>query len=307
MNIQQLEYIVAVEKFRHFAKAASYCNVTQPTLSMMIHKLEEELNIEIFDRTKSPVEVNPVGDAIIKQAKRVLLDLAIVKEIAEDSKSSISGELRFSIIPTIAPYLLPQMFKKLKQYLPDLHCTVSEMRTQVVIDKLKRAEIDLAIVSTPLNDPQILELPLYYERFLVYVSSDEELHKKEFVEGSDLIIDKLWILEEGHCFRAQTLNICNNKRTFQQYEAGSIDNLVKVVDLNGGYTLIPELHFDCLSELQKKNVRKFSGAEPRREVSLIFRQDFYREKLLNEILRCVKEIIPEGMMDKRLSKFRIKL
>ncbi len=308
MNIQQLEYIVAVDRLRHFARAASACNVTQPTLSMMIQKLEEELNVEIFDRSTSPVTTTNIGDALVGQAKVILYNISQIKEIALVNRTSITGDLKFSIIPTVAPYLLPKFFTQLRENLPDLHCRVSEMRTDTIIEKLKNAEIDLAILSTPLEIPTLLEIPIYFERFMVYISPNEELYKKAEITGNDLDMEKLWVLEEGHCFRTQILNICQKENiSRQQYEAGSIQNLVKVVDLNGGYTLIPELHLENLTEAQLKSVRKFTGDEPRREISLVFRQDFVRERLLNEIVQCIKNIIPEEMMDKRLSRFRVKL
>ena len=308
MNIQQLEYIVAVDRLKHFAKAAAACNVTQPTLSMMIQKLEEELNVEIFDRSKSPVSTTSIGEVLVNQAKVILFNVGQMREIASVNRNSITGALRLSIIPTVAPYLLPKLFTQLMEYLPDLKCRVSEMRTDVIIERLRNAEIDLAILSTPLDIPSLLEIPIYFERFMAYVSPDEELYKKVEITGEDLQMEKLWVLEEGHCFRAQILNICHKENiSRQQYEAGSIQNLVKVVDLNGGYTLIPELHLENLSPEQLKNVRRFAGNEPRREISLVFRQDFVRERLLNEMVNCIKNIIPEDMMDERLSKFRVKL
>lgn len=308
MNIQQLEYIVAVERYRHFAKAALSCGVTQPTLSMMIQRLEEELGVEIFNRSQTPVGVNPIGEKIISQAKVVLFNIGQLKEIAVANKDSVSGELNLAIIPTIAPYLLPKLFTEFKQHLPDLKCRVSEMRTSSIIDSLKRADIDLAILSTPLDEPSILEIPLYYEKFLAYISPKEDLIKKEKIDSFDLRPEKMWILQEGHCFRTQILNICHqNNDLMQQYEAGSIETLIKVVDENGGYTLIPELHIPFLTNEQKRNVRLFAGDEPRREVSLVFRQDYVKERLLNEIVTSVKEIIPKDMIDPRLSKFRVKL
>lgn len=308
MNIQQLEYIVAVDRLKHFARAASACNVTQPTLSMMIQKLEEELNVEIFDRGKSPVSTTNIGEVIINQAKVVLYNVAQLKELATVNRTSISGSLRLAIIPTVAPYLLPKLFTQLKEHLPELKCRVAEMRTDTIIEKLKNAEVDLAILSTPLEIPTLLEIPVYYERFFAYISPEDELYSKSEISGEDLTMERMWVLEEGHCFRAQMLNICHKEiLTKQQYEAGSIQNLVKVVDLNGGYTLIPELHEENLSEEQKVNIRRFAGDEPRREISLVFRQDFVRERLLNELVDCIKNIIPEDMMDTRLSKFRVKL
>ena len=308
MNIQQLEYIVAVDRYRHFAKAAKSCGVSQPTLSMMIQKLEDELGLEIFDRSKSPVSTNQSGEMIVNQARVVLYNIRQLREMADSTKESILGDLEMSIIPTVAPYLLPKLFGEFKRNLPSLRCRVSEMKTSTVIEKLKSAEIDLAIVATPLDDPEILEVPLYYERFLAYISPGDELYSHTELTVAEINYDRMWILEEGHCFRDQIFNICNRAHNnFQQYEAGSIETLIKVVDENGGFTIFPELHLPSLTPAQQKHVRPFRGEEPRREISLVFRQDFIKEKLLNVIVSSIKSIIPQSMLDPRLSKMRVKL
>ncbi|MBP1670764.1 MAG: transcriptional regulator, LysR family [Bacteroidetes bacterium] len=308
MNIQQLEYIVAVDRYRHFAKAAKSCGVSQPTLSMMIQKLEDELGLEIFDRSKSPVSTNQSGEMIVNQARVVLYNIRQLREMADSTKESILGDLEMSIIPTVAPYLLPKLFGEFKRNLPSLRCRVSEMKTSTVIEKLKSAEIDLAIVATPLDDPEILEVPLYYERFLAYISPGDELYSRTELNVAEINYDRMWILEEGHCFRDQIFNICNRAHnSFQQYEAGSIETLIKVVDENGGFTIFPELHLPSLTPAQQKHVRPFRGEEPRREISLVFRQDFIKEKLLNVIVSSIKSIIPQSMLDPRLSKMRVKL
>ena len=308
MNIQQLEYIVAVDRYRHFAKAAKSCGVSQPTLSMMIQKLEDELGLEIFDRSKSPVSTNQSGEMIVNQARVVLYNIRQLREMADSTKESILGDIEMSIIPTVAPYLLPKLFGEFKRNLPSLRCRVSEMKTSTVIEKLKSAEIDLAIVATPLDDPEILEVPLYYERFLAYISPGDELYSRVELNVEEINYDRMWILEEGHCFRDQIFNICNRAHNnFQQYEAGSIETLIKVVDENGGFTIFPELHLPSLTPAQQKHVRPFRGEEPRREISLVFRQDFIKEKLLNVIVSSIKSIIPQSMLDPRLSKMRVKL
>lgn len=308
MNIQQLEYIVAVDRYRHFAKAAKSCGVSQPTLSMMIQKLEDELGLEIFDRSKSPVSTNQSGEMIVNQARVVLYNIRQLREMADSTKESILGDMEMSIIPTVAPYLLPKLFGEFKRNLPSLRCRVSEMKTSTVIEKLKSAEIDLAIVATPLDDPEILEVPLYYERFLAYISPGDELYSRTELNVAEINYDRMWILEEGHCFRDQIFNICNRAHNnFQQYEAGSIETLIKVVDENGGFTIFPELHLPSLTPAQQKHVRPFRGEEPRREISLVFRQDFIKEKLLNVIVSSIKSIIPQSMLDPRLSKMRVKL
>lgn len=309
MNIQQLDYIIAVDRLRHFAKAAEACGVTQPTLSMMIQKLEEELGVNIFDRKKSPIEPTPIGRKLILQAKVISFNLKQFREIADSARDTVDGELSIAIIPTLAPYIIPKFFGETGKRLPNLKIKISEIRTSEIIEQLKSAQIEVAIVSTPLNEPGILELPLFYERFIAYVSpSEKKMYKKETLLASELDPKGMWLLQEGHCFRSQMLNICHkSENSMQVYEAGSIETLIRIVDNNGGYTLIPELHLSALTPEQKEHIRFFSGDEPRREISFIFREDFVKERLINELVDAIKIMIPHDMLDERLSKFRVKL
>ncbi len=309
MNIQQLDYIIAVDRLRHFAKSAESCGITQPTLSMMIQKLEEELGVTIFDRKKSPVEPTPIGRKIIAQAKVVKFNIKQLVEIAASARDTVDGELSIAIIPTLAPYIIPQFFSETKKRLPNLKLKISEIRTSEIIEQLNSAQIEVAIISTPINEPGILELPLYYERFIAYVSpSEKKMYKKETILASELDPAGMWLLQEGHCFRSQMLNICHkSENSMQIYEAGSIDTLIRIVDNNGGYTLIPELHLSALTPQQKENIRFFTGDEPRREISFVFREDFVKERLINELVEAIKVMIPHEMLDERLSKFRVKL
>jgi LysR family hydrogen peroxide-inducible transcriptional activator len=309
MNFQQLDYIIAVDRLRHFAKAADLCGVSQPTLSMMIQRLEEELGVDIFDRKKSPVETTPIGKRLIIQAKVINFNLRQLREIADSARDTVEGELNMAIIPTLASYIIPRFFGGVRTRLPDLRLRISETKTSDIIDQLKSAETELAMVSTPIEEQGILELPLFYERFIAYISPREkELYKKKKVLSSELDPKGMWLLQEGHCFRSQMLNICHkNEDSMQIYEAGSIETLIRIVDENGGYTMIPELHISALSEEQKKNLRYFEGDEPRREISFVFREDFVKERLINELVEAVKDMIPTDMMDKRLSRFRVKL
>lgn len=309
MNIQQLDYIIAVERLRHFAKAAEACGITQPTLSMMIQKLEEELGVDIFDRKKSPVEPTPIGRKLINQAKNIKFNLKQFVEIADSARDTVEGELCLAIIPTLAPYIIPQFFGETLKLLPDLKVKISEIMTSQIIEQLKNSQIEVAIVSTPIDEPGILELPLFYERFIAYISpSEKKMYKKETLVASELDPAGMWLLQEGHCFRSQMLNICHkSENSMQVYEAGSIETLIRVVDSNGGYTLIPELHLNALTPDQKKHIRFFTGDEPRREVSFVFRDDFVKERLINKLVEVIKLMIPHDMLDKRLSKFRVKL
>lgn len=307
MTLQQLEYITALDKTRHFVRAAELCGVTQPTLSSMIQKLEDELGCRIFDRSVHPIEPTVAGKLILQHAQVILFHVKQLNENVLAQKGELSGSLSLAIIPTVVPYLLPKFISHFRKDYPDVSLKVSEMQTETIIRKLHSAEIDMAILATPLEDPKILEVPLYYERFIAYISPKELIYEKKELCPHELPLDHLWILEEGHCLRNQVLNFCESKTFTSSVEAGSIDTLVKIVDQNNGYTVIPELHIELLSEDQKQNLREIVRPEATREISLVIRHDYVREGLMNAVAKCVKEIIPAHMLDTRLKKFAIKL
>jgi len=308
MTIQQLEYVLALDKTRHFVRAAELCGVTQPTLSAMVQKLEDEMDCKIFDRSRQPIEPTEIGRKIIKQAQVIIYQVNQLKESVRNEKDTLSGVLNLAIIPTIAPYLLPQFIASFKNLYPNISLKVSEMHTDTIIEKLRIAEIDMAILSTPLNDPKILEVPLYYEKFVAYISPLEPIYDRTELSASDMPLDRLWVLEEGHCLRNQVFNFCHEKPHHNStYEAGSIDTLVKIVDMNGGYTVIPELHIELLNEKQKLNLREIVKPEATREISIVIRHDFVREGMLNAVAECIKQIIPTHMLDERLKKFAIRI
>jgi LysR family transcriptional regulator, hydrogen peroxide-inducible genes activator len=308
MTLQQLEYIVSVDQLRHFAKAAEECRVTQPTLSMMIQKLEDELGVKIFDRSRHPVEPTKTGENIIEKARYILLNTAKLKEYIRSEKDGLAGSLQLAVIPTVAPYLLPRFFPSFTGKYPDVELKVSEIRTDTIIEYLISGKIDAAILATPLHHGQILEIPLYYEKFVGYVSPSAPFYEDETISSQKMPLKDLWVLQEGHCLRNQVFNFCkdNTPRSFL-YEAGSIDTLIRIVDTNGGYTVIPELHLPYLTAEQKKNVRPIVSPEAVREISLVIHPDFVREKILNAVAETVKGIIPEHMLDARLKKFAIRL
>jgi len=308
MTLQQLEYVLALDKTRHFVRAAELCGVSQPTLSAMVQKLEDEMDCKIFDRSRQPIEPTEIGKQIIQQAQVIVYQVNQLKESIRSEKESISGTLNLAIIPTIAPYLLPQFIAAFSKLYPDIALKVSELHTDTILEKLRIAEIDMAILSTPLQDPKILEVPMYYEKFVAYISPMEAIYERTELSANDMPLDKLWVLEEGHCLRNQVFNFCNKKQLHNTiYEAGSIDTLVKIVDVNGGYTIIPELHIELLSENQKLNLREIVNPEATREISVVIRHDFVREGILNAVAECVKQIIPVHMLDARLKKFSIKI
>ena len=307
MTIQQFEYIVAVNRYRHFVKAAEECRVTQPTLSTMIQKMEDELHVKKFDRKKHPVEPTEMGMRIIRQAETALHEIRRIQEMVHSEKELISGNIRIGIIPTIAPYLIPPFISAFRKDFPAVTLSISEMKTNNIIYNLRSSLLDMAIVSTPIEQPDFLEIPLYYERFVAYYSPDEP-QKDIQLNAQNMPLEHLWVLQEGHCFRKQIFNFCDKASTHNMtYEAGSIDTLIKIVDNNGGYTVIPELHLPLLSPEQKKNIREISSPPAVREISIIIRNDYIKERIINAVADTIKKIIPEPMLNEHLKQFSINL
>ena len=238
--------MVAVDKYRHFAKAAESCFVTQPTLSMMIQKLEEEFDLKIFDRTKKPVEPTKEGMEIIIRAKELLARASSLKAFATELKGDIAGELHLGIIPTLAPYLLPLFLKSFAEKNPDLKVFIKEMVTGEIIEKLKTGDLDIGLLATPLSEASIAEHPLFYEEFYAYSSVISTSNKKKLLLPVEIDLNQLWLLEEGHCMRNQVFNLCELKKQDIKsdklhYEAGSIETLINLVDNSSGITIVPYL------------------------------------------------------------------
>lgn len=303
-----MEYIVALDTHRHFVKAAQSCGVSQPTLSTLINKLEEELDTVIFDRSCHPIRPTAIGEQIINQARVVLYNLSQLKELSLSEREQNSGSLKLGVIPTVAPYILPKLFQEMRTSHPQIDLQVTEQQTHIIVDQLRKAELDMAILATPLYHEDILEIPLYYEKFLAYISPQDPLHQSSEIEASQMPTKHLWVLKEGHCMRNQIFNFCDGTSDYNGfYEAGSITTLVNIVDANGGYTIIPELHRSLLHREQQDNVREFGESAPVREISLIIRQDYVRQRMVNSLVDAVKAIIPDSMIDARLKKFAVKL
>lgn len=308
MTIQQFEYIVALNKYRHFAKAAESCKVTQSTLSAMIQKLEEEFDIIIFDRKSHPVCPTPLGSRLIAQAETVLDNARQFQALAQKEKEQSSGEISMGIIPTIAPYILPSLLSQLRVSHPLLHLKVSELTTSEILDRFKRNELDIALLATPLDNPTLLEIPVYYEKFVAYVSPQEPLYSKSEIRTTEMPTTHMWLLKEGHCLRNQVVNFCGiDDQNTSSYEAGSLDTIVRIVDANDGYTILPELHVSFLSKEQQKHVRPLINPEPNREISLVVRHDFAKERIVNILANAIKHLVPEHMIDEHLKKFSIRL
>lgn len=297
MTITQLEYIIAVDTYRHFSTAAAQCFVTQPTLSMQVQKLEEALGSKIFDRSKQPVIPTETGEEIILQARKILHEVKMIYQLISDKQGVLKGDLRIGIIPTLAPYLLPMFLQPFLTKYPEIKIKVKEMTTDVIIEKLKAGKIDAGLLVTPLQDTGIIEYPLFYEELVAYVSEQNAAYKKTYVLADDIDLKDLWLLEEGHCFRSQTINLCElKKQTKEQshfeYEAGSVETLRKMVELNNGVTILPELATLDFSVKQLNMVRHFKAPVPVREVSLVTHRNYVKKKLVDVLAEGILLTLP---------------
>ena len=297
--IQQLEYILAVDTYRHFAKAAEHCRVTQPTLSMMIQKLEDELGVKLFDRNTQPVSPTPAGRKVIDQARVVLYQTSLIKEIVNEEEQSLKGTFRLAVLPTIAPYLLPRFFQQLSEKHPDLDIRIKEMQTAPTLKALIEGRIDAAIIANQPTENLLQGETLYYEQFYAYIARNENLFKKNLVRSSDVSGERLWLLDEGHCFRDQLMRFCQMEKVKLRqatYQLGSLETFMRMVEGGNGITFIPELAIYQLSDQQKELIRPFAIPRPAREIVWVTRKDFIRHTLANLLIRNIKEHIPQAML-----------
>lgn len=303
MTITQLQYIVAVDTYRSFAKAAGHCYVSQPALSMQIKKIEEELDVLIFDRSRKPVITTDIGARIVEHARLIMKEIQRMPELVKEQKDEISGTLRIGIIPTLSPYLLPLFVTDFMGKYADITLVFEELLSEEIAEKLNNDQLDVGILATPLHKKSIMEIPLFYEGFIFYGASDSPLLKQSNIALSDLNLSDMWLLKHGHCFRSQSINICSEQQTFHstrriRFESGSLETLKKMVESRFGYTVLPELSTFDMNDRQKKHIRKFETPMPMREISMIMHRSFVKKRLI-EILRDeILDHIPESMKSK---------
>jgi LysR family hydrogen peroxide-inducible transcriptional activator len=298
MTLIQLEYIVALDTHRHFVLASEKCFVTQPTLSMQVQKLEDELGVKIFDRTKQPVIPTEIGKSIIAQARVILREAHAVKDLINDQKDSMTGELRIGVIPTLAPYLLPRLFQRIREKYPQLDLVIKETITEEVVHELKNNRLDCGVVVTPLKDASIREDVLFYEELFIYVSRKNALYDKKYVLANEIDPNQLWLLEEGHCFRSQVLNLCELRKHSDlhfKYETGNIETLKRMVEKSDGITILPELAVMEFGKSQMKFVKKLKEPSPAREVSIVTHRDHIKTKLIKTLKEEILGIVPKQM------------
>ena len=295
MTITQLHYVLAVAEHKNFTLAAEKCFVTQPTLSMQIQKIEEELNILIFDRSKKPIQLTAIGQKIVEQAKNIVNEAGKIKDIVEFQKGFIGGEFRIGIIPTIMPTLLPMFLNNFIKKYPKIKLIIEELNTDEIIIRLKNGHLDAAIAATPLEDEKIKEIVLYYEPFVAYIPENFAISQKNEIEVSDLNIEDILLLQDGHCFRDGILNLCKNQnpasRNSFQLESGSFETLIKLADEGLGTTLLPYLHTLDLKEKDKSKLRHFKEPKPAREVSLIYPKSELKIHIIDALKNTISGIV----------------
>jgi LysR family transcriptional regulator, hydrogen peroxide-inducible genes activator len=303
VSLIQLEYIVALDTHRSFSLAADKCFVTQPTLSMQIKKMETDLGITIFDRTKQPIVVTDIGRVIVDQARQVLSESKKIEELIQLSKNTLTGELKIGIIPSLAPYLLPRFLGNFARKYPGIKISVREYLTHEITEYLQNEKIDVGLLVTPLDFPGFNETPLFYEKILLYCNKNHPLAKLNDVKSNQLGHENLWLLSQGHCFRNQVVNLCKMKDQTNtlpfEYESASIETLIKFVDQEGGFTLIPELALHDFTDAKKALAKRIKDVNPVREVSLVTSRVFVKQRILEVLQKEILHAIPAEMQDKK--------
>ena len=305
MTLQQLEYVTAVAQWGSFVTAAEKCFVTQPTLSMQVKKLEEEVGVILFDRSRQPVALTDGGQLFIEQAKVVLRENKRLKEVVSAAKGDIAGELRIGIIPTLAPYLLPLFAHAFTESYPNVNLVVDELTTENIIKSLREETIDCGILATPLHEAQLNERHLFNEPFAAYLSRKSPLWDKRTLKVEEVNADDVWLLADGHCMRNQVLQLCafrKDKPTEQRlnYRSGSIETLKRMVDLGYGMTILPWLAVSSLTQKQQQAVRYFRTPEPVREISIVTHRAQLKKNLIEKLAETILETIPAQL--KRTAK-----
>ncbi len=310
MTITQLEYILAVEKLRHFGKAAKACSVTQPTLSMQLQKAEEELGVVLFDRSQNPIRTTDEGAQIIEQARKVIREYKKIFSILDASKDVVRGDFRLGVIPTLAPYVIPLFAGNFVKKFPLVKLTIEEFKTEEIIELLSRDELDAGLLVTPLEGENFIERVLFHEPFSVFASENHTLLKKTKIKDKELDTKDIWLLNEGHCFRQQVLNLCKISKESGLhdnliFESGNLETLKNMVLNSHGYTLLPHLAVLNLSKEDQKHVREFQNPIPTREVSIVHNRIFLKEKIILSLEESIVENLPQSL--KSLKKKNIEV
>ena len=305
MTITQLEYVMAVDTHGNFLTAAEKCSVSQPALSMQIQKIERELGIRIFDRSRQPVVATEIGLRIIQQAREIIKQCNRLTEVVnEDKKGELAGQLRIGIIPTIAPYVLPLFLVDFMKNHPKVNIEIAEVTTTQILQQLKNDQLDCGIMATPIDAGYLQYKPLFYEPLVAYMSEDNKLFSKKTLIPDDIDPTETWILNEGHCLRNQVLNLCtgnkgNSKNKQFQYHTGSLETLKRMVEINSGITILPELSIFDFNDEQMERVRYFKKPDPVREISMVIHRVDLKKQLIESFITALLAAIPARMKKDR--------
>ena len=308
MTLHQLEYIIAIDRHRNFAKAAAELGITQPTLSSLLQKLENELDVRIFERSNKHVRPTAIGQKILLQAAKTVTEADRIAELVAEEKGMVAGTLDLSVGPTVAPYILPRFIKTYTRMFPDVRLSIAAMKAEAMLDAVHTGRLDAGIASGGRSHDGILEIPLYTEPFWVYIA-ESCWRKLPVFRPENLEHEQMWVMKESQCLRDSAFSFCKARGVGRRiYEAGSIGTLVRIVDENGGFTIIPEMHLPLLTDRQRENVRRIEGGyRSQRRVSIYIREDFVRERLLNSIAETLVSIVPKNFFDERILKYGIRL
>ncbi|MES2855181.1 MAG: LysR substrate-binding domain-containing protein, partial [Bdellovibrionota bacterium] len=303
MTLTQLSYLVAVAQHRNFGAAADASHVTQPTLSMQIQKIEEELGVIVFDRSHQPIRMTAVGELIVEQARIVLAESQKIHDLTNQEQNEVRGPLSIGVIPTLSPYVLPLFIRKFSDKFPNAEVSVEELQTQQIVERLKLDTLDVGLLVTPLHNPNVIEHPIFYEPFLLYLSPKHPLSGEKKVKEKDLSSRDVWLLSEGHCFRDQVLNLCGDRRRAGpgshnlRFESGNLETLKKMVDQGEGYTLLPLLAARDIEEGPKrKQLKEFQAPVPSREVSLVHGKLYKKRATVDALLSEIRAALPEDLL-----------
>jgi LysR family hydrogen peroxide-inducible transcriptional activator len=313
MTLTQLEYVLAVNKFRHFGKAAKACFVTQPTLSMQVQKLEDELEIILFDRSKSPILPTSEGTLIIEQAKTVVREQKRIFDLVQQAKDDLAGDFRLAVIPTLSTYILPLFLKSFVEKHPNVNLVIEECKTEEIVTLLAADEIDVGLLVTPLHDTSLIARVLYYEPFYLFVAPNHPLCKKKKIRQADINLAEIWLLNKGNCFRDQVLNMCSEgkERDREQigehirFESGNLETLKSMVLTSSGYTILPHLAVDQLSAERRKLVREFHPPVPTREVSLVYGRRVLRQRMIDALEGEILSVVPAELRNLERRKVEV--
>lgn len=308
MTLQQLEYIIAIENYGYFVEAAEACGVTQSTMSLMVKKLEEELDVRIFNRDTHPVSVTQIGRKVIDEAKLVVFHAKQLTELTRSEKELCSGDLNVAMITSVAPVLMAGMFKFMKLHYPDLRLQMEEMMTSTILAKLKKAEVDMGILTSPINDPDLLEIPLYHERFFAYVSPEDAMMQQDSIERDHVLDHPVWIMRDGVRLFDRSMLEPGEAFTYEKmYEGGRVGILIQITNENGGITIVPETHINLLTEPMRACLKPIVNPEPKRTICLAFRKDYIHEQIMNIVVKSIKTIIPYELWDDMIRAEHLRL